>query len=424
MIHIIYYVGKRIGAGITILCLSVNSNSARAQGNQVEISVQKFLRTGIAFFPSQYKFSIATETDGNLLWIPWSEPIEAENTTTSFNLNLTAYRLYLTSAGDGDVLRKNAINIRFRKSPTRIATANFNSEATAVSGSYLFIPGSDKHRIFRKKNRNRFTETASFSAHKFHFTQAFPLEQGLLFLACLYNYHRLDDTARFKLAVYDPEKEQFTASIFHNNYPGIEFTHLPNHLIDARKNEIAVAQTLTYKIHFYNKNLRCIDSISRQIDDWVSWDQDLHGKKYGIYVKSLISDILKIDNHISRIERINYLNDSTLLVLYRMPGADSTDTRVIDIWQRKRTTWTPAVTGQRFTFRHSPEDTISRANYQPNLTVSTPILMNDSQILTISIGGNPPNKPMTRSEYKSLAEKQSSKEELMYNVVTYKWRLK
>jgi hypothetical protein len=160
-----------------------------------------------------------------------------------------------------------------------------------------------------------------------------PLTRRLFLFECLYNFHPGDNLYKTNLGVFDAELNRFVAFI-HPQVPCIAFSHLLHQWTATNDRLIALASPCGYKILFYDFNLQLVDSINYNSPGW----NDLPGQKIPfetdvsvIHPKLLIDKLLAIDS-ISRIERIYFLDNSTLMV--SSTGKNLEDAkRMTDLWK-------------------------------------------------------------------------------------------
>ncbi|WEK21309.1 MAG: hypothetical protein P0Y49_09165 [Candidatus Pedobacter colombiensis] len=382
------------------------------------------MKTNISYHPNPNQFCVATDGK-SLYWIPFDEGHFIKKESDEFDRYLLGFVFNLQDTSRFPNASMDTIRIFFKKANTDYHITAFMQENMSVTKDYLIIPCSDRHRIFKKTTPSTYEEIVAFEATNTHLTQTFGLGNDKFLGAGLYNFHPKDDIAKFKLIVYDIPKKKIDQQFATNDYEGIEFTHLPNRLIDSRNKITAVASTLEYKILFYNDQLSLKDSIKKNVVDWKHFNKKTDPQKYGTYAKSLITDFLVIDDTVSRIEKIFFLNDSSLLVSYKSPGASKTDLRSIDVWQYKRSCscWINIVSGQEMTFLRKPTDIVSKETFKPNLTVSTPVLFTDSMVIVITVGNDVPDEPMLVSDYRTMINKKYLDQEYYYSIFIYKWKL-
>jgi hypothetical protein len=396
------------------------------QPPKLKIGLDKVLTTGISYFPNPLQFHM-TVYDNRLYWIPFDGDHFVTQSINGYDKYLQAYSISLLTEGTPRVQTAHidTLRIYFKKTDDEFNISGSQQEGVGVNGEYMIIPCTDKHRIFKKTSAFEYKEVESFNSKKNNLTQFFKFGEDKFLGTSLYNYHPLDDSSQFKAIIYDFKKGKRGKELRNLPYEGIEFTHFEGRFVDSRNRTLAVANTLDYKILLYDQNLILQDSITKNIMGWKPYDKSIDSKKYGIYAKSLISDYLKIDDTISRVEKMNFLNDSTILVSYKFPGANKEDLRTLDVWQKQSICkcWKNIVSDQNVEYKRKVTDTVSFEKFKPNLTLSTPALFTDSQVICISVGVDVPDKPMPLPEYKQMLQERYLNKGYGYSIFIYKWKI-
>lgn len=390
---------------------------------QLQFTLDKVVETNRELFPKRYKFALAAE-GRYLYWIPSEEPKPISIKKGRYNRCLTAFKLDLKNTLPGNVARFDTISIFFQKSDTVYSITGYGNQFASVNGDYMMIACTDKHRVFKRNGNNSFEEVASIDASRFHLTSFFPYGKDYLLGAAIYNFGPETDLANLKLVKYDPGKRRIEKQVTNNAYEGIEFTHLVSRFIDSRNGMVAVANTLDYKIIIYNDQLMVTDSICRNIDLWKTYDHQINLEAYDTHAKNLIADLRKVNDSISRIEKIYFLNDSSLLVSYRPPDCDEQQLRMLDVWQKTMAGWKNIVSDQPIIFKRNDSDSISAASFIPDLTLSTPLLFTDSTAISVMVGNDVPEKTMLVGDYRKMLQQKYLKENITLKLFIYKWSIK
>lgn len=119
----------------------------------------------------------------------------------------------------------------------------------------------------------------------------------------------------------------------------LEYTYyLPANFISFSKHYIAYPLLGTYKVYILDNKLALVDSIQREMPDWVSPSTELHQsiqnnlKNINPYFTLLDEECF---HHIHRIEYIDWLDSQTLLVRwYKYDSLLKHRLRYVDIWQK------------------------------------------------------------------------------------------
>ncbi len=153
------------------------------------------------------------------------------------------------------------------------------------------------------------------------------------FLYVNYKFHPLDAKYQHVWAIYDLKNQkinkQMVMPIFDINY-----TFFVNSWIDTYGDKIAYAHSSEYKIYFFNESLTKTDSIISPnpiIDVSENFNELDLGSREGI------SNFRKIDDSLNtRIRKVFFVNDSSLLILLKIKNSDSLQ---LDVWSRKQGKW-------------------------------------------------------------------------------------
>lgn len=85
-----------------------------------------------------------------------------------------------------------------------------------------------------------------------------------LLLYCLYDRHPLDGDSKLKMQVFNCAKKQPELS-FQSNFAGISATKMINKWVTGIGDRIAVTNPFAFKVKFYSKNFRLVDSVDLSI---------------------------------------------------------------------------------------------------------------------------------------------------------------
>ncbi len=206
----------------------------------------------------------------------------------------------------------------------------------SLNSDYLILTDDEQFSLYRFKksgkqfnfvNEIKLPEKCSGKNVKY-------LSKNKFLLYCFYNFHPSDNTYNSNLGIYDAEKDSIIRFI-HPEMPCIGFSHFPKEWLTNNDNTIALASPCGYKIDFYNFNLELKGSINPQtseIKNYRSIDKiSFETSPDFIHPKLLIEKMLLLKDTVSRIEKIYFVNNSTLLV--SSTGKDlGNDQRRIDLW--------------------------------------------------------------------------------------------
>ncbi len=144
---------------------------------------------------------------------------------------------------------------------------------------------------------------------------------------------------------YDTDKHFFSAAVnFDFKHP--EFSYFrPNKWFDFYKGQSAMSQTISYEISLYDSALNLKKTLSRNdVSGWVDFkptpmlDTVLAIKDRGGNISVVMSCLVKHLPNIARVERVYFINESSLMVIYYVPSEQkslnntSMVLRKVDIW--------------------------------------------------------------------------------------------
>lgn len=243
-----------------------------------------------------------------------------------------------------------------------------------------------------------------------------------------YNSHPLDDSVKTKIMSYNYEKSNIELYI-KPDFKYIGYTHFVRNFFSVSSKLLAFAQAMPYKINIYSKkNLKVIDSIFSQdlinSDSLISSIELVHSRQRKEHsAKKMYYELKTIDSNISRIEKIHFLNDSTLLVSKKLPGSKF-EKRHIDVWQYLRGSWERVVVNQLYQTElpNGDDFVITPSTFPINLTYSGKILTSGRQILLIDTKVPPIN--INNKEIGKFHDDYYSDNELNYFLTVFEWDVK
>jgi hypothetical protein len=214
--------------------------------------------------------------------------------------------------------------------------------------------------------------------------------------------------------------------VFHPEFQIPEFTlFAPNHYIEQLHDKIFVAQASAYQVDVYNDRGEKINLIKR---DSLKWEQLPAGminrlrKKVSISNPREMIDSLAIyyDESASFIQQVFSRDDSTLLVVYKMPGKDKC--RYIDFWLQDPK-------GEfHLKYDHvvdsafiSDLNYFTKANQEVQLYFKYPIIEHDKLILPqLSAGIYPVG--LTGRELRIKTEDALANDSIVFGIKVFRWK--
>jgi hypothetical protein len=176
-------------------------------------------------------------------------------------------------------------------------------------------------------------------AESFSYLKMLPTK---LLIGRCYDYNPKDASEPTMLILYDIPSRQFSSPIS-PPFQSIEFTLFkPLHLIDASDHWIAYGQTQSYNVELYDRDLKPRYHISRTVKAWKPVDTSFLAmiRKRGKNPRGTIALLDSVEAISSRVESVDFLDDSTLSVRYIPPSGNIFPRkRLFDIWRLEGKEW-------------------------------------------------------------------------------------
>jgi hypothetical protein len=291
-----------------------------------------------------------------------------------------------------------------------------------INNEFLILTDDDYFEMHRYKNiNNRYTYI-----NKIHLSnysnggKMFVLENNKFLFQSIYNYHPDDKLYKSNLGIYDANNDSIV-KLIHPDVPCIAFSHLYNSWISVNENTIALAYPCSYKIILFDHNLFAIDSIVYNHNEW----KDLPGNKIPfetstskIHPKILIDSLQNIKTHFSRIEKIFFINNSTLMVS-SVGNNIEVKSRRIDLWKSHHNN-SPVFTGLKTKIENDISDTIlvNALPLQLNSPLDISITKNKAYILTNE--DFLPEQNISVKEFNYLKDLYYEKNDPQFSILVYK----
>lgn len=143
------------------------------------------------------------------------------------------------------------------------------------------------------------------------------ISSGLFLMTDIYNHHPFDKVKNTSLAIYNASERKFI-TVIHPEIPCIGLSHFPQKWITNSKDFITLAEPCGNQILIFDKSLTLIRTLKLPVSE--NW-KNLPGNKIPmetspeiINPKELIEKINPILNTFTRIETLQFINDSTLMI--------------------------------------------------------------------------------------------------------------
>jgi hypothetical protein len=203
----------------------------------------------------------------------------------------------------------------------------------AINGTHLLMRDAE-YRLFRfRKIINNWKFNSVVAIPKGAAVSEIGVTGKNFLLSEFYNMHPLEKQFNSSVLIYDPVENLFLKEI-HPALPCIAFSHLKKEWIANNTAYIAIADPCGYRISLYDTQLRLITSINGPDSSW----RKVKGNKIPfntdvstIHPRQIVDRLLTFQDSVNRIEKIFFLNDSTLLVSITGFGLKDPQRR-IDSW--------------------------------------------------------------------------------------------
>jgi hypothetical protein len=206
-------------------------------------------------------------------------------------------------------------------------------ESFAVNGNKLAVISSDHVLIFELTSKSSMRCIATLE-NKLSFRKCLPLGDGFL-LYVNYKFHPLDAEHNHVWAKLNVNKKEIENVKIQSDQYSV-FGSLLNSWIDTRGSKVVYADPLNYAITFYDENFVATDSIRSNEFDGNKFHYD-NFTRADEYSKEAIYGLMAVDDSLlTRIRKVYYLNDSTVMALITRPGSESVRA---DYWQKRDGTW-------------------------------------------------------------------------------------
>lgn len=272
-----------------------------------------------------------------------------------------------------------------------------------INGSYLLLQDDETLEInLFKCKRDTFKFISKIiPPERTKYFEMLPLDSELFLLIDLYNHHPSEDKFNASLSIYEPSLNRIMETI-HPELPCIAWSHFPKKWVTINDSSIFLSEPCGRIIREYDHSLKPKAIIDLPV--MANW-KNLPANRFPfetspdkIHPKLLIDKLKIITSKINRIESINSLGDSLLLI--SCTGADSIDLskRIIFLYNPKtKQFWEQPI----FCFSSST------INYQSKIRSSIEITLNSVwsgiyKSITIESDSFIPESGLTKEENEQL----------------------
>jgi hypothetical protein len=235
----------------------------------------------------------------------------------------------------------------------------------AISNNFIILCDDEYFTfyLFEKKNVNFIYSNQIKLPSNSSGREMSVIDNDKFLIYTMYNFHPDAQTFNSNIGIYDAKHNKFT-NFIHPDLPCIGFSHLPKSWVTFNDKLIAIADPCGYKIRMYDFNLKLVDSIDFiPTDHWNNLAENkipVETDPQKINPKLLIDQLLLLQDTISRIEKIYFINNTKLLVSSTCKKCGK-EKRRIDVWETNR--WSkPVYTNHIFPVSYVESDTINMDN--------------------------------------------------------------
>lgn len=296
-------------------------------------------------------------------------------------------------------------------------------ESIAVNKKYIAIR-LDGVYLFKRSNRKFVKKINLKRVSKISF-----IGDDSLLATENYNYNVKDDSIKTKIILYDIGYDKII-KFLKPQYDCLALTHCENRSIDNSSNFVALSNSLEYNIRFYSiKNLELasvIDNGKIETDETkiAHLSQIQHALEIDVHAKSSMDEIIKLENRVSRIDAVYFLNNQTFLVSRKYPNNDGK--RTIDVWKiNDNGKWIRIVADKLYNMDLTNEgDIVTAENIPMYYIYSSNVNVYDNDKICIITKFVNPEIGMKHSDHLMYQDKFFAEHDLKYQLMIYDWQIK
>jgi hypothetical protein len=298
------------------------------------------------------------------------------------------------------------LSLRLRSLAAEHLSVNAKYFALSFQNDILVL---DRRKPDVLKLREFVTVTESFRYLK--------LDDDRLLIGRCFEYGARPAIEPTMLTYYDLTTHSFGKAI-HPPFKGIGLTHYaPFHPIDVMHGRVAFAQTLRYSISIFDSDLNRTSVIEPQTPNWREFNSAVLNR-YVLSKEGGRGNISLLDSEESvagRVESVDFLNDTSLVVRIIPPGGDIFPRkRVFDVWRLTHGEWKLTQSGLMDV---NPDDAEIRTkeNFPLGSGYSNHhvTFIGDSLVIAVQFASRINQLGMTNAALKALAKDQSRDEPVL-----------
>lgn len=386
---------------ITVFCIFICLSSGAQSGNgNLSCAFEKMFRTG--------KSSLSEDATCNISF-PFASYVTDNGWDKAAGV-LTVHRVNLTSGKQDSILIPIPAEVKINFQPF-----------ICLTKEYMILTDDERSEIYRflSEGNSYVFQNKVLLPPNSNGRKVIAITDKMFLVSSFYNYHPADNTNNSNIGIYDAENDTLI-NFSHPEMPCIGFSHLISSWITATDNLIALASPCGYKIRLYDSHLNPVDSIMYKPGR--RWN-DLEGNKLPcesdpskIHPKILIDKLLLLQDSVSRIEKIFFVNNSTLLV---SSTAENKNRRRIDLWKTSDLK-KPFYTNESYALENESADTIRPADRPLPLFNAINIAFRNNKIYTFNEESFFPFQTTTVTEFNDEKNKYYEDHEPEYSIVVYR----
>ncbi len=203
----------------------------------------------------------------------------------------------------------------------------------SVLNNYLIYTCNNNIYVFEKLKENKISFIGSIK-NLYNFNTTHVLDDKI-FLQICYLFHPDDSPSNNTWAILNPKTLKVELLKKQSEDDAI-FGAFVNSWVDVQNSKIVYSRSSEYKITFHDKNFNQIDSIvTDELNQNKKHVSEFH--KRNLFSKDAISKLHRDDDSLlTRIRKIYYLNDSSLMVLLKIAGKKEIRA---DYWTKSNGIW-------------------------------------------------------------------------------------
>lgn len=239
-------------------------------------------------------------------------------------------------------------------------------KSVSVKGDLILINLSDVQLLVKKEN-DKYSLVRQYTFPNMQDNSYINEEE--IYLSKANQPHPMDKQGPNRIIHYDRNTKD--SASYEINIPGVGFSHLqPAHYTAFTNGHYVVAHPVHYKLFYYEKGKKTFETKNPHKDWHQTSEKDLTVLSRIQDGNEIINFLRKLNNKMSRIWSLDFLDEETLLVKYHYPDSleDGMDF-YMDVWKKKWKKWKPVMKKLELSNWTLPDSTIlTKENYPARFT--------------------------------------------------------